>query len=619
MAWGVRRAWYPRTEEARRHVIPSGIRTSDGTVTGMPAADAPAIRLDELRSVANGLVVLPPDATPEAVAAAFAAAWTKLSAEPGADMRLQAKQLFSDWLKVDPEGVIRFVTEPPGALIRRGGEYLLTTLAEMDPEQACQIALKGGLDSKAASAVVLNVWGSRDPTAAMTYVATLPSHQRLAAELSALTGWAAVSGPEAFAWLESQPTGWRRDQLMNKIAVCMLQNSPVDMVRLVQQGSLPPEMMTGLRQWERQADAAQLLSTVQAALAAGGNVRELLRAFGMADWSKLEQHPAVRQHLRLQGMDSAVTGLGRALMVAAVQNAAPKDADDVARLAATFDGKDTSPFLPELLLRSLGTGAPEAGLAWALENNQPLAPLAASWAEYDARSALQSLLALPRGEVVDEAVRQILAKAAQSAPVEAMEAALQISMPAMDRARHISAAARVLARSDPAKAILGLGRIPDAPPEEVSAVLAIGGRSDANAAAAALAQIDLNTNGYIAAESLTRGWAVADPSGASEWVRTLPAGELRDGGAAGLARSVMESDPSAAFTWALEISEPGIRDTVATQAVKELKKSRSLAQIEADARLSEAAQRVIHEYWNRPDSPQVPDSAAAYRTLFPNK
>jgi hypothetical protein len=81
----------------------------------------------------------------------------------------------------------------------------------------------------------------------------------------------------------------------------------------------------------------------------------------------------------------------------------------------------------------------------------------------------------------------------------------------------------------------------------------------------------------------------------------------------------MESDPSAAFTWALEISEPGIRDTVATQAVKELKKSQSLAQIEADPRLSEAAQRVIHDYWNQPDSPQVPDPAAAYRSLFPNK
>lgn len=617
MAWGVRMAWMPQPDTVRRNVIPADVPTSEGRFAGR-VEEAPEVKLSGLRSVASGLVVLPLDATPEAVAAAFAGAWARLAADPGADMKLQAQQLLSDWLRVDPEAAIRFVSEPPGLLKQRGGEYLLAALAQTDPERACQIAFKSGLESQTASGAVLRLWASRDPEAALAYVSTLPSHQRLAAEMNALTGWAAVSGPEAFAWLQTQPESWRRDRLMNKMAVTMLQNSPGDMVSLMKQGGLPPEMRRGLRQWEEQSDSTQILSTVQAALTAGGDVKDLLRLFGtnrlatttLPAWA-LPVGGYVKD-LLWQAKETNVSRLGAALMVAAVQAAAPKDAADVAKLVASFDSKDTA-----VLLRGLGRAAPEAGLAWAIENNQPLTGLASSWADYDARGAMQSLLALPRGEASDAAVRDIIAKAAQTAPAEAIEAAVQVEMPADQRRKHLSAAARVLARSDPAQAVLALGRIPDAPPEEVSAVLAISGRSDAKAAAAALAQCDLATNGYIAAESLTRGWAIADPSGASEWVRTLPGGELRDGGAAGIARSVMQSDPSAAFTWAIEINDAAIRDKVAVQAVREIRKTRSLEQMESDARISEAARGVIHSYWNRSETPQVSDPHDAYLRLFP--
>lgn len=616
MSWGLRMASSPQPDTVRRNVIPAGVQTADDSSTG-GIEGTPELTLSELRSVTSGLVVLPLDATPETVTAAFAGAWKRLKSDPGADMKLQAQQLFSDWLRVDPEAAIRFVREPPGLLKERGGEFLLAALAETDPERACQIAFKSGLDSQTASGEVLKVWASRDPAAALAYVSTLPSHQRLAAEMSALTGWAAVSGPEAFAWLQSQPEGWRRDRLMNKMAVCLLQNSPGDMVNLMKLGGLPPEMMKGLRQWEEKTDSAQILSAAQAALTAGGDVKDLLRLFGtntslsflvLAGGGGLND---LENRLR-QAQKTNVSRLGAALMVAAVQNAAPKDVADVAKLAASFDSSDVS-----LLLRGLGRAAPEAGLAWAVENNQPLTALAASWADYDARAALQSLLALPRGEASDAAVREIIAKAAQTAPAEAIEAVLQVTMPADERRKHLSAAARVLARSDPAQAVQALGRIPDAPPEEVSAVLAISGRSDAKAAAAALATCELATNGYIAAESLTRGWAIADPSGASEWVRTLPPGELRDGGAAGLARSVMESDPSAAFTWAMEINDGTIRDNVALQAVAEIKKTQSLEQIEADARISDAARGVLQTYWNRPDTPPVSDPHDSFLRLFP--
>jgi hypothetical protein len=527
--------------------------------------------------VTGGVVVLPPDPSREAVAAAFADAWARLVEDAGPGTNQKARQLFRDWLRVDAVAAIRFVSEPPGMLSRRGGIFLLTALAETDPEEASRIAFQSGLESTASSEAVFKVWGSRNPMAAFAFSEqNLPAHRRLAAETGILAGWAAVAGSEAFAWLQSQPKGWRKDQLMSRMALGMLQNSPNDLVQLMKEGSMPPEMKSGLQRLEEYHDSDRVLNTVQAALTAGADAKELL---------------ALANHI-------TAPGLAIAVMTAAVQAAAPGDANDVAKLAAMLN-----PDRPDYLLRGLGRAAPAAGLAWALENDLPLNDLAESWAEHDAAGALGALLGQARGGRADEAMRRIMPRAAASAPAEAIEAMLQVEFPASERRKHLSAAARVLARSDPGQAVLALGRIPDAPPEEVSAVLAISGRTDAKAAAAALAECDLATDGYIAAESLTRGWAVADPVAASEWVRTLPQGELRDGGAAGLARSVMEGDPVAAFTWALEVNEPGIRDRIALQAAEKLKEAQTLERMEADARLSDAARAALRSYW----SSSIPD------------
>ncbi|HWB01479.1 MAG TPA: hypothetical protein VG796_00555 [Verrucomicrobiales bacterium] len=572
-AWGVRFFWPWSAETSQKRAIPAGVATSQGGRRDSAPEPSPEINLSDLRSVRSGLVVLPPDATTETIAAAFAEAWKKLSVEGGHHMQINAQQLFIDWLRVDAEAAIRFVSDPPGNLIKQGGEYLLTALAETDPSKACAIAFKGGLDGPLASEKVLKVWGSRDPQAALAFAAGLPAHQRLAAEMSALGGWLAVSGPEAFAWLQSQPESWRRDMMMNRMAVTLLQNSPAEIAELARTGSLPDEMKRSLRKWDEKTDSATLINLVQDALTAGGTAKSLLDV--------------------ANGLGS--TRMAAAVVSAAVQSSTPKDAADVAKLAASLGLKDNT-----ALLCGLGRSAPEAGFAWALENKQPLDLLAAAWAEYDAKSAMQSLLAQPRGGLADEAVQAIIGKTASTAPAEAIEAALQIPMDTKERRKHLSAAARVLARSDPAQAVAALGKIPDAPPEEVSAVLAVSGRANAKAAAAALAQVDLNTNEYIASESLTRGWAIADPAGASEWVRTLPKGDLRDGGAAGLARGVMQSDATAAFAWAMEINDPVIHDRVAVEAVNELKKTRSLEQIKADTALDDAIRGQLATYWNRP-------------------
>src|SRR5262245_20317291 len=98
LAWGIRYHWSGNETQNGRRVIPSGGPAAGSGRNAGEAEGAPEVKISELRSVRSGLVTLPLDANPESVAAAFAAAWKKLSDDPGPDTKLKAQQLFYDWL-----------------------------------------------------------------------------------------------------------------------------------------------------------------------------------------------------------------------------------------------------------------------------------------------------------------------------------------------------------------------------------------------------------------------------------------------------------------------------------------------------------------------------------------
>ena len=60
-----------------------------------------------------------------------------------------------------------------------------------------------------------------------------------------------------------------------------------------------------------------------------------------------------------------------------------------------------------------------------------------------------------------------------------------------------------------------------------------------------------------AIERVADHWVEQDTLGASEWVGSLPEGELRDIAARRLVEHITPSDPDAAYQWALSMSDPG--------------------------------------------------------------
>ena len=93
-------------------------------------------------------------------------------------------------------------------------------------------------------------------------------------------------------------------------------------------------------------------------------------------------------------------------------------------------------------------------------------------------------------------------------------------------------------------------------------LLAVGASRDPHGTAAALARVELPVTDREAAGAFTLGWARNDPGAATDWVRALPPGEMREGGAAGLASSIAHKDPVGAFAWALEVNQSEMRQDV---------------------------------------------------------
>jgi hypothetical protein len=248
--------------------------------------------------------------------------------------------------------------------------------------------------------------------------------------------------------------------------------------------------------------------------------------------------------------------LASAAWAALLEREGVNTVEGIVRLAASVPEKGRDAFIA-----ALGTASPEAGLAWALTTGAPLAPLAAAWAKSNPEAALAALRQAPRSAEIVAALRAAASEAFETAPVAVLQT-LAALPPEKDSASLLHSAIKKAAFTDPVQTLEVLGTVASVTPEEVSMVLAAGARTDPQGTAAALARVDLPVTDTVAAESFTRGWAAADPAAASVWVRGLPAGEMRDGGAAGLARTVAGADPPGAFAWAVEITEPDMRQRV---------------------------------------------------------
>ena len=534
--WALRRALLPERSAPTevRIQLPAGVRGSPATA---PVAEAgPAA---PLLSVSMGVLLWPEHGDPAAVNAAFADAWRRLrpslppageSSGSAADDADKARQLFADWWKTDPEAALRFVSEPPGLLLERGGLFLLPLLAAHDPRLAWKLTDRSGDLAQRATAqqALLSAWAARAPEEAMAFVAALPAHQKLAAETAVLAAW---PGEQALHWCAALPEGWRRQLLLRGVLLTAVTDDPAAVASA----------------WHRGTVTATMLREVLAT--AGQDAADQLMRAAFAT----ERDPLA---VCLREMKVRHSVLAVSAWTALLEKSGASSPADIATLAASLPHQHSPSFLA-----ALGRAAPEAGLAWALQHGVPPASLLSEWARIAPDAAIAALRGLPQTELA-RAARIEVAQGYSIANPAVAAAALENCPPGPEAGPVMRAAARGIARTDPVRALHLLHDAPGTTPEEVSVILAIGGRSDPLATSAALAESDLPVTDTVASESFIRGWGARDPAAASAWVQGLAPGELRDGGAAGLARIITESDPVSAFAWALEVAEPDMRARV---------------------------------------------------------
>lgn len=546
----MRYVFAPAAEVERRSVIPALREPQRNSATTKPMQAA------ELWSVKMGLLQWPASGDPAEVTAAFAESWRKLRPLVAAGTRdgdlenhNQARQLFADWWKLDPAAALRFVSEPPGVFTERGGMFLVPLVAARDPRQAWKLAdlAMQRHERSAARVDVMRAWAHRAPQEAMAFTASLSGSQRAEAERAALRGWVALNARDAIAWVAALPESWRKEERLEAVTFEAASSDPASFVAALRRGEVEARTCELLLKYRRESGADPFGALARAAIASDPDPR------GFCLWAA----------------EKGLVPLASAAWAALMERDGLHTAEAIARLAASLPDNGREAFSA-----ALGTAAPEAGLAWALTNNAPLAPLAKAWAGTDPEAALAALNASPQSPEMVAALRAAAFEARESAPVAVLQ--VMASLPARpddDHAREdMHDMVKRAAFADPVQTLEILGTIPTATPEQVSMLLAVGAHRDPHGTAAALARVELPVTDTVAAESFTRGWASNDPAAASLWVRDLPAGEMRDGGAAGLARSVARTDPPGAFAWAVEVTEPDMRQrvlcTVIESAVK---------------------------------------------------
>ncbi len=98
-------------------------------------------------------------------------------------------------------------------------------------------------------------------------------------------------------------------------------------------------------------------------------------------------------------------------------------------------------------------------------------------------------------------------------------------------------------------------------------------------------------------QGLAHTWASADSYEASEWIATLPPGEIRDAAALTLVRSVAKSEPDSAWKWAQTIQSPEQRRSAMQSSLAFF--GDAALDVIGQSALAPAEKATLTEWWNR--------------------
>ena len=556
---------------------PRAVPFPSGGTLGSGPAGPDLTKPEGLFSVKSGWVVWPENGESAAVNEAFKAALEKLKSTgldsfEVSEATARARQIFADWWKVDPQGVERYVSEPPGQFLARGGMLLLPFLMARDAQYAWDLAGRVVEPQSIhwVRADVLKEMARLSPDRVLALAAGLQPFERRMAEEAALKAWPVE---QALAWCAKLPSAWKRSQLEYSLVKHLISEDPAKAAAMLRAGSLPVDKVASFFPGDLNSNQDRVLRFARTALASDPD------PMASCLWAAQSQS----------------VSLGAAAFTAFFEQQTSLSGSTITSLASKLP-KSSLVFLAA----ALGSSAPQEGLSWAVRDTKTMGAFFKAWAGHDPANALAAAETLPQSQYARLTIAE---KAAQSAPEIAI-AALR-SFPDQAQASPILLkAAREIAYQDPALALEALASASGTSAVEVSVVLAIGGRIDPQATANALAQYDLPVSDYVAVESFTRGWATANPEAASQWVTALPPGGLRDGGAAGLAIQVGAEDTVGGYLWAMEIREAALRSRVlALQPSLKNNPGPVVESLLRDPRLNAAQQSALRTYLQPRTSP----------------
>lgn len=515
---------------------------------------------------------------------------------------LAAQSCFAALARADPARAVTELRSLPKGEMREGSaSSVVNVLAKKDPSAACDLLASepssNGFSSYYAREIMME-WGKTDPTAAAARLASLPDDIAGEYAVGGLAAvWAQADPDAALAWAktlkgdrkaaastqvyttlsrEDAAAAWERlksepGHLRGKISAAILNvvadEDPKKAVAMLKGMEIPSERRIATSQmiqnfgWSETRLGFELAYQLDDPTARREALGSLMyyAAWGSGDLLK-EQMPKLTDRERIDTANQVLDGL---------MKKDPKEAQDY------FLALPETQRSPDDLREMMGAYSRKdaaAGLSFAMSLSNPQEQTAAvnglfaTWGREDPEAAAEALKKLPQGDGRLGALNTIAAAWAANDPTAARQWADSLS--GSERVRALAAVLPSLAKDDPVAASGQLATLLNAPPDGMAKNLA------------------------SSASTLAATWANDDPTAASQWAMSLPAGQSRDGGVGAISRAWSQYDAIAAAKWIGTLEAGSARDAAVKPLVTRVRQTDPATAFSWAATIEDSADRV---------------------------
>lgn len=410
---------------------------------------------------------------------------------------------------------------------------VLRALAAIDPAQAFEIASRQASDGDGSDfAAILGAWAEKDPGAALAAADRLEGRAADQARFSILHSWAQRDPRAAWDYASRLPPSSDR----------YFFNEPQQRV---------------IDQWADKDPAAALAAalTIQNA-----ERRDYAVSTAVREWASLDfraalayavatKDPILRGRL-LQGLAGSDKANGYEMLDVLLEHAPSGDGFEnaVSSLLDNWAGNNPQEAAAAALQLPPGQALAEAAPRIAAEWMRSASP--------DKSQILAWASALPEGYARDRTMRTLFESWSAQDAAGALRAIGSTAVSGNSEA--LRGLVEGWSSQDPAAAAQWAATLPDESVRDsaLRSALSAWSRSSPAQAAAFVQTVD-EKNRVPSTAYLVENWASRDASGAAEWLKTQPAGAVKDAGITALAREIAEANPETALAWTKTITDAG--------------------------------------------------------------